>query len=269
MPVSSGGWEPEFASLPADALFVASDFGDESAPPLKRSRVDAPLPGGGTPSRGTPSRGTPDKPSSATPTSTQEKKLRLKLIAAGPDVLADLLLSAVADGSYAGGVAALTRALPAFDVDDAVCRFEAARSKVDRNMPRYASGNNFCYNRVKGQVGEMRSCFAGLLKTVAQLEDWFGALRFATSMVTAVENEVMSWEDGSKNKWKETSKKKLEALALKAATQISKPGTADAVLALEEAQQETDDLFSPEFDTKLDALISKTKTKSSKAKSKK
>lgn len=116
--------------------------------------------------------------------------MRLKLIAAGPDVLADLLLGAVADGSYAGGAPALTRALPAFDVDDAVCRFEAACSKVDRNMPRYASGNNFCYNRVKGQVREMRSCYAGLLKTVAQLEDWSGALRFSTQMVTSVEDEV-------------------------------------------------------------------------------
>lgn len=64
-------------------------------------------------------------------------------------------------------------------------------------------------------------------------------------------------------------KEKLESLALKVASQISKPGNADAVLALEEALQETEGLFSPEFDTKLDALISKTKTKSDKAKKKK
>lgn len=255
MSISSAGWEPEFESLPAGAF-----FDDESAPPLKRARVDAPLPGAGTPNGGTPV-----KPASSAAT----KKLRLKLVASGPSVLADLLLDAVAAGSYPGGADALASALPAFDVNGVVGRFEAACGKVDRNMPRFASGNNFCYNRVKGYVSEMRALFAQLVKEVTQLEDWPVAVEFASSMVSAVKNSVMSWDEDSKNKWALAAKKKLEALAVKAVTQIAKAGNSGALGALEDIQERDYGNFSPEFDIKLDGLISKTKAKCSKLKGKK
>ena len=148
-----------------------------------------------------------------TPKTTNVKDLIGALGILEAKQIADVVVSLVKDG-LVDATDILTR-LPGTDVSKDVTACDKEVRKIFRAMPRYASGNSFCYNRCKSAVASAKRSLLDGVKKYKTSGQWALALEFVCGALPVAESMPM-WDAPDNNKGRCGAIEALRALEIEA-----------------------------------------------------